>query len=256
MTLRGKAATEIEVYFPYGKFGLVLIEASKLNRSDAFMQYKPATREEKNFKALVSRLIFNQAKDFWCFKQYPFSNETEDGICFKYNGTFPEVSCEKWRKMAQLVLPEMESDLATRSQFVAAHAVLLKKLVEAGVPAEDAWRMVCINHIELMEYLNSREAKENEMLDGIRDVNLFYSLLSMSVIMKHKKEDGYWVRENLYDDHVSTYGLLSCNLDEAYWIAGISTAKGRNYSLSDLDLCSVADRPMQKAIGLVVCNLV
>jgi len=246
-----KTTAEIEV----NGASLVLIEASKLNMNDAFMQYNPKTREEKRFKIMVTLLILRKVKDFWAFKQYPFSNDTGNGISFKRNGSFPVASCAKWEQMAKKVLPEMESDLSTRSQFWALHAVLLKKLVEAGVKIEKAWRMVCIDHIELMEYLNTSEAKENPTLDGIRDVNLFYNLFAMSVIIKHEDQDGYWIREGLYDDHVSAYGLVNCNLEKAYWIAGISTSKGRKYSLTDFDICSVADKPIKNGIGFVVCNV-
>lgn len=256
MTLTSKTATEIEVSFPYGNVGLVLIEASKLTESDDFMMYEPENPKEKSFMNLVTHAIERDIQDLWGFKQNPFLNDTGNGICFKRNGVFPSVSFEIWEKMAKNALPEMESDIATKSQFVAIHAILLKKLVEAGVYKEDAWRMVCINHIELLKYLNSHEARSNPVLAGIMDVNLFYNLLSMKVLLKYEEDDGRWERDNFYSDYADAYGLFNCNLKNAYWIAGASKGIGGKYSIADFDICSIRDKTIPKSIGLVVCNLV
>ena len=119
----------------------ILIEASKLSLTDAFMRYKPKTEEEKAFKATLTEVIKNGIEDFYRPVMDPsFANKEKTKIHF-LAGEEPAVgkSCKFWNEFVK----DTKWCLGTKAQYVAFLGVLIKILIDKGWSYTLAWKVIC-----------------------------------------------------------------------------------------------------------------
>jgi len=171
----------------------VLIEASKLSMDDEFMQYRPKTAREKEFKDLLEDVIRNEIDDFWHPRIDPTLDEVEN-ICFKV-GKKPAVgnSYNWWRENAKKFNPMHNSRLGTKSQYIAFIGVFIKTLVVEGWMVDEAWNAVCNDSQKLGHYWNSENAKHKFELTGSRVIAGFCDLANTIKILADDEDAGvFW----------------------------------------------------------------
>ena len=166
-------ATELEKMISEGK--VALIEASTLNLNDEFMRYEPENREEKELKEWLSEVIKSGLKDFYRPVLDPSFNDDKTGICYEF-GRKPAVGMtyKWWEKAARKF--NKNCRLGTIDEYVAFLGVLIKKLIETGWSASEAWMAVCRYSCEIGNYRDSKDSKEELENTGSREVCGFYDL--------------------------------------------------------------------------------
>jgi len=206
----------------------VLIEASKLSMDDEFMQYRPKTDREKEFKDLLENVIKKGIADFWCPRMDPTLDEAEN-ICFKA-GEKPAVgkSYNWWRENAKNFNPRWSSRLGTRSQYVAFLGVLIKALVAEDWTVDEAWNLVCNDSRQLGNYCDSQNAKHDFEPTDSRAIAVFYDLVNTYKILKDTEETGgFWLAGGSRLDYSYFYPLadltyhVSCDCDNVIGVGWI-----------------------------------
>lgn len=197
----------------------VFVEASKLSLKDEFMKYKPKTEREEKFKKQLTEAIKKGVKDFWRPRYDPSFNEDGTRICY-VEGKKPAVgkSYNWWKRTAEAFCPEWQSQLGTKSEYVAFLGVLIKKLVESGWKVEEAWSAVCNDSRELGHYWNSQNAKHAFEDTGSREICGFFDLANTYKILAEDEEArGFWLAGGDYCTSSNIYPLAylaRCNLQD------------------------------------------
>ena len=184
----------------------VLVEASKLSLSDRFMKHSPKNEREKKFKELLKKVIKKGINDFYRMKYDPSFNGDGTGVTFEA-GNKPAVgkSYNWWKKVAKEFMPEQNSRLGTKSEYVAFLGVLIKKLVEGEKwSVAKAWDAVCNNSKELGHYWDSEDAKHELEETGMREICGFFDLVNTCKILA-EDEDDFWLAGG---DYVSDSGII------------------------------------------------
>ena len=169
----------------------VLIEASKLSLDDEFMKHEPTNESEEIFKEGLTKVIQKGIKDFYRPKYDPSFNGDGTGVIFKA-GNKPAVgkSYNWWKKVAKEFMPERNSRLGTKSEYVAFLGVLIKKLVEDEKwSVAKAWDAVCNNSKELGHYWNSEDAKYDFEDTGMREICGFFDLANTCKNLAEDEDD-------------------------------------------------------------------
>ena len=170
--------TEFDKLYP-------MVRASKLRLEDRFMEYTPRTLEQKKFKRVLTKAIKSGLLDFRkpimdpCFEQ--------DGyIGFKKDAK-PAVECSAfwWDDRARKFMPDKNSRIGTKKEYVAFLGTLIKYLIEKeGYDVGEAWKMVCDDSHKLGHYINSQDAKGDYENTGSRKVGKFYDLANTCKIIR------------------------------------------------------------------------
>ena len=185
----------------------VLVEASRLSLKDKFMQYKPTSDNQREFKKLLTKAIKNGLSDFWHSKLDPSFNEERNGLVFEA-GKKPAVgkSYNWWEEKARQYLPERGSRLGTKTEYVAFLGELIKKLVASGWSMSRAWKAVCDDSRELGHYWNSENARHDFETTGSREICGFCDLANTYKILAEDEEaGGFWLAGGIYDDNSHCY---------------------------------------------------
>lgn len=174
---------------------LILVEVENLSLNDEFMSYVPKTEEEKNTKLLIIEALSKNVRNFYRPKYDPSYTDDETGICF-VAGKRPAVekSYDWWVENARKYDSKRNSRLGTALEYGAFLGVLIKKLVEEGMPVESAWNAVCNDSKELGHYWNSENPKHNFENTGSREVCGFYDLgNTFKFLAEDIESGGFWV---------------------------------------------------------------
>ena len=175
----------------------VLVEASKLSLDDEFMDHEPTNEREEILKEGLTKVIRKGIKDFYRPRYDPSFNGDETGVIFKA-GNKPAVgkSYNWWKKVAIEFMPERNSRLGTKSEYVAFLGVLIKKLVEDEKwSVAKAWDAVCNDSRELGHYWNSEDAKYDFEDTGKREICGFFDLANTCKNLAEDEDDctgGFW----------------------------------------------------------------
>lgn len=218
----------------------VLVEASKLSLDDDFMKFKPMRRKTKKFKKELESVIKKGVNDFYRPRMDPAFLGGGKNLGFDAKISFEvgrepatEMMYSWWDKVAREFNPEHGSRLGTRSEYIAFLGVLIKILVEIGLPKTTAWNLVCNNSKKLGHYWNSKNAKHCFELTGSRCICGFFDL-------------------------ANTYKLLAEDVDEGgFWLAsGCYSSDSHNTPLSHL--LHYSSRPdsfrVPRSVGWIICE--
>ena len=196
----------------------VLIEASKLSLKDGFMQYKPKTDEQKEFKKLLTEAIQRGVKDFYRPKLDPsFVNSKYHDICYSA-GNKPAVgkSYNWWNKKAKAFCPERNSRLGTKIEYIVFLGVLIKRLVDEGWKVADAWNAVCNDSKDLGHYCNSENSKHEFEDTGSREICGFFDLANTyKILAKDEEAGGFWLAGGDFDLFSYFYPLADLSLSDS-----------------------------------------
>lgn len=214
-----KSKSELKTWGQY-----VLIEASKLSLEDWFMQYEPMTLNEKNLKAMLIEVIGKGVKDFWRPKYDPSFNEVKNGIRY-LPGVKPAVeqSYTWWEKTAKAIMPEYNSRLGTKDEYVAFLGFLIKHLAEEGMYVGNAWGAVCNDSVSLANYFNFHNNKLEST--GTTKVLEFYDLgNTIKILAEDKYLGGFYIAGGSFYSTGYAHPLADIRLktDKAFcWGAGV-----------------------------------
>lgn len=211
-----KATTEFENKVSNGRITVenpqdtfVFVEASKLSLDDEFMKYKPKTEREEEFKEQLTEAIRKGIRDFWAPKYDPSLNKEGIGICY-VPGKTPAVdrSYNWWEKTAKEFRPERQSHLGPKSERAAFWGWYIKKLIQSGWKAEDAWYAVCDDSKKLGHYWNSKNAEHALEKTGSREVCGFCDLANTFKILAYDEEaGGFWLSGGFFNFDSCNYPL-------------------------------------------------
>ena len=185
---------------------LVPVEASKLSLDDEFMKHKPTSDREGILKEELTKVIQKGINDFYRPKRDPSFNGDGTGVIFKA-GNKPAVgkSYNWWKKVAKEFMPERNSRLGTKSEYVAFLGVLIKKLVEDEKwSVAKAWDAVCNDSKELGHYWNSEDAKHDFEDTGMREICGFFDLANTCKNLAEDEDDctgGFWLAGGGYEGY-------------------------------------------------------
>ena len=177
----------------------VCVEASKLSLDDEFMKHEPTNEREEIFKEGLTEVIRKGIRDFYRPKNDPSFNRDGTGVTYKA-GNKPAVgkSYNWWKKVAKEFMPERNSRLGTKSEYVAFLGVLIKKLVDDEKwSVAKAWDAVCNNSKELGHYIDSEDAKYEFEDTGMREICGFFDLANTCKILA-EDEDDFWLAGGNY----------------------------------------------------------
>lgn len=172
----------------------ILVEVSKLNPLDDFIQHQPRTVNEENLKNELVWLMAFGLKDFYRPKIDP-SFDSEGKICYQ-DGLEPAVgkSYNWWEKTAKKFSPVNRSRLGTKSEYVVFLGVLIKKLVESGWKVDTAWNAVCNYSKNLGHYRDSEGARHDFEPTGSRCICGFCDLANTyKILAEDVEESGFWL---------------------------------------------------------------
>lgn len=171
----------------------VLIEASKLSLDDYFMQYTPMTLNEKKLKAMLNEVIDKGVNDFWRPKYDPSFDEVRSGIRY-LPGAKPAVGASYvwWEETAKAIMPEYNSRLGTKDEYVTFLGFLIKHLVEEGMYLGNVWGAVCNDSVSLANYFNFHNNKLEHT--GTTKVLEFCDLgNTVKILAEDKDADGFYI---------------------------------------------------------------
>lgn len=194
---------------------IVLIEASKLSLEDTFMKHVPKNPLEEKFKSSLEDVIKKGIEDF--YKPICDPSFSKDGISVTFKcGEKPALgkSYDWWEKAAKEFMPERESRLGTKAEYLAFLGVLIKKLIEDKKwSVAKAWDAVCVNSKNLGHYHNSKCAKEFFEDTGEREVCGFFDLANTCKIVAIDNEErfatGFWLAAGRYNNYGGSFPLSS-----------------------------------------------
>ncbi|MBP3285308.1 MAG: hypothetical protein J6M02_07430 [Clostridia bacterium] len=198
-----------------------LIKASELTMADVFMQYKPRSDRQREFKELLTEAIQHGLEDFYHPKCDPALIRGK--LCFNGNSseTHPAVghSYNWWKKKSAELTTKYHCRLGTRFEYAAFLGVIIKSLIDNGWAVEEAWHVVCDDSRKIGNYENS--PLPSELLDLIgtrRGVCGFLDLANTYKILAGDTDDGsFWLASGSYED-----------LGEASPLADMYCCKDRN----------------------------
>jgi len=196
----------------------ILIEAEKLSLDDEFMKFEPVTVEEHATKELISKAIKLKVKNFYrpkCDPSFTYDCRT---VCF-VPGKMPVryESFNEWHELAKKYMPERNSRLGTRFEYVAFLGVLIKKLIEEGKSVEWAWNAVCNDSRELGHYWNSKNANHDDFEPTCsRRVCGFYDLANTYKMLAEDKFvdefiGGFWLAGGFFRRDAEEYPIAKLN---------------------------------------------
>lgn len=227
-------ATKLEIMI--SKKEVVLIEASKLSINDKFMSFDPKTapetliEPETLFKERLTEVILNEPKDFYRPVFDPSFDE-EENIVYE-EGKRPAIgkSFKWWEEKAK----EIGGHIATRSEYIAFLGVLLKNLVEDGMPIPIAWSIICSDSSETEGSKQSKSPRHLIEDTGTGKLDCFYDLTNTYKLCKE-------------DEYRETGGFLIAG--------GLLFGDKTNYPISALGKCYEVDYKHQDAVGEIYFNL-
>lgn len=160
-----------------------LVNVSTLTVNDDFMQYKPKSYLEWKFKDDLSSALEANLEDFYCPTINP-SFAKPDGICY-IPGNKPAIkkSPDWWETQAKAFLPEYDSRLGTKNEYLAFLGFLIKRLLTRGYSLDKAWHDVYLDSRDLGHYKNSKKAKSKPERTGSREICGFCDLASTKKIL-------------------------------------------------------------------------
>lgn len=211
-----KATTELTKIVSGGReCDLVLIEPSKLNLNDDFMNYCPKKDENevKIFKSKLTDVIKIGIGDFYRPTCDPtFANNTRTKICY-VAGACPAVgrSYEDWVILTKKFYPKQNSRNGTKYKYIAFGGWLIKKLVESGWSKKEAWNAVCTNSNVLGLYLDSENSRGSflEVTKSREILGLLYDLGGTCKLLSDDYEDDvYWIAGGHYNTRGSDSPLM------------------------------------------------
>lgn len=178
--LKSKEEELFEELFP-------IVEASKLSLLDVFLKHTPETKNQENFYNEVVETIKVKPEDF----RVPIYDPSFERDPLNVKITFlPDaipamsISPDAWKNVALKIMPNKNSRLGSRKQYVSFLAVLIKTLIsEKNYSISEAWRMVCDDSAALGHYYNSWSAKHGIEPTGCRKVIFWYDLANTSKIL-------------------------------------------------------------------------
>lgn len=216
-----KTATEFEMKVSDKEIAedntFVLMEVSKVTLKDLFMRHRPRTKNEKKLKSLIEEAIHNDVKEFYCPRYAPSFNE-DGGICYEPGG-MPAVgkSYNYWKQLAKDFNPERLSRLGDKFEYALFLGILIKKLIDSGVPVKKAWHMVCNDSKDLGHYWDSENAKHEFEHTGSREVLGFCDLANTYKILEEDRElEGFWLAGGHYFSDGSYHPLAGLILTSAF----------------------------------------
>ena len=198
----------------------ILVEASKLSLSDDFMLYEPKTKQEKEFKDTLTKVITNGIKDFYRPTMDPsFADKEKSKIHYKFE-CLPALSKPYywWIEIAK----DSKCSIGTKSQYVAFLGVLIKMLVSEGWKVSEAWDAVCNDSKKLGHYSNSDNAKTYFEYTGSREICGFFDLANtQKILAKDEKAGGFWLAGGDYSSYgfdfpLADLGLCKCCSNNLY----------------------------------------
>lgn len=225
------AKNEIEVSVKGARIEdvFVLIEASKLSLDDAFMDYNPTTKEEKELKKAFVKAIESGLKDFYSPVIDPSFNE-DGGICYA-KGKKPAVgkSYNWWKQNAEKFCPQRNSRLGTKTEYYAFLGMLIKKLVVNGWKVSNAWDAIC-NSVESLFRITHYSHKSNSLFQyrnhlflptGSEEFSGYCDMgNTFKILAGDKEDDGFWtvggfyLVDLFYGSLVYSTHFIDCDDDE------------------------------------------
>ena len=186
----------------------ILVEAEKLSMADEFMKYEPKTDKEKIAQNLIAEAIKKRVKNFYRPNCDPSFNKDSNKIQFVY-GERPAIgkSYNWWKDVAKSYNPSRNSRLGTKLEYFAFLGVLIKKLIEEGIPIEWAWYVVCYDSGKIGHYCNSQNAKREFEITGSRKTCGFCDLANVYKLLG-EEYNGFYMASGCYSE-ISYYEPLS-----------------------------------------------
>lgn len=175
------------------------VRASELKETDLFYaQFVPKTVRTNTLKSLLKNVMRSGIKDFWKPRYDP--SFTENGVGFDFiPGAKPAVGMPAswWADAAKDFMPERNSRLGTKNEYIAFLGVLIKLLVSEGWSVDSAWAAVCNDSRELGNYRNGKvctlEYTGSREICGIFDLANTYKILAVD-----KESSGFWLAGGCY----------------------------------------------------------
>lgn len=170
----------------------VLIEASKLKRSDEIMQHVCRTHNEVILRRLLSEVIRKEIKDFYRPIIDPSFDE-KNKIAFIPGGK-PAIgkNFEWWKEVAKEFMPERKSRLGTRNEYIAFLGVLMKKMVSNGWDLADTWDAICNDSKELGIYNVELDDGYDCGYTGTNEICDFFDLANTFKILANEEHSDYY----------------------------------------------------------------
>lgn len=169
-----------------------IVEASKLSLLDTFLKHNPETENQEKFYNEVVEIIKSKIKDFRVPIYDPSFEREKDNLKITFlTDAIPamNISPYAWKNIALKIIPNKNSRLGSRKQYVAFLAVLIKLLIsEKNYSVSEAWKMVCDDSATLGHYHNSWSAKHGTEPTGCRKVIFWYDLANTSKILFDDEE--------------------------------------------------------------------
>lgn len=186
------------------------VEASKLSRKDEFMKHEPTTLEEQKVKRMIKKVIRKGIKDFWRPICDPSFNQSGTGICYEF-GKFPAVgkSDKWWIKVAEEFKPEYKSRLGTLNEYYAFAGVVIKELVEKGLPISQAWKFVCNNSTAIGNYRNAINPVNMLENTGCRECCGWFDFANTYKIVTDNRPNGHIYLGSGCCDDLGTHSSLA-----------------------------------------------
>ena len=149
------ATTDKKLTVYEGQEPFKLIEASKLNAKDDFIQDVELFGKVRIFREKFLNVLngTNNIHDFYIQGIDPC--ESEDGNIEYHAGKMPAVGHSfNWaRKVAYEYAPYLGSRVGTEVEYLLFCGVLIKELVEKGIySVNEAWHNVCANSVKIGNY--------------------------------------------------------------------------------------------------------
>lgn len=170
MSKNQQQSLESAVPILYSQF-FMRVKASGLKPEDDFMKFTPRTKPQERLMAEFLQVITDGLGDFWAAYRSPRFNKTGTGISCERG--FPLAHMKPypwWDEAAKNFLPEHESRLGRKNEWIALIAYLIKAFSSYDLPVETMWEVVCgsLNPIKtLTPYMNDKTYK-NVPFDIIR----------------------------------------------------------------------------------------
>lgn len=178
----------------------VKIEASKLSLNQEFMKYEPTHPKTKEFKELLVKAISNgELRDFYrpiCDPAFDADKEKFDYVLDKPVAVGRSFN---WcKEAASKFMPECNSRLGTKTEYVAFMAMLIKLLVENGMAIDEAWKTVCEDSKKIGHYWNSDNSAHELEKTGSRQICGFYDLGNTYKMLVAENEEGFYLAGGHY----------------------------------------------------------
>ena len=184
-----------------------IVEASKLSLDDEFLKYEPETYQQKWLKEILTAEIKDGLKDF---RRPAMDPSFKNGKIVYEAGLMPVTgkSCYWWYENAKKFMPERNSRLGTKTQYVAFLGVLIKYLINKGYTVSQAWQAVCDDSKKMGHYLNSENAKHSFEATGCRQIGLFYDLANTHKILGNYDGSVFKFASGYYDNDSNYFALV------------------------------------------------